>query len=186
MSRPKHRFQRFLLEKVFHFQVDYNVPPGAEKCVMVFAPHTRMWDFVIGRLVLICLELKPNIMVKKELFFFPLGPVLRHYGAIPVDRASAVRLPKIMAQTIRQSERLTLMIAPEGTRKLVTNWKRGFYYIAQAAQVPIFLSYIDWKTRRAGIGPLMQCTGDYEKDFEQIVAFYKGMQGKYKGLFNLE
>lgn len=186
MRHSKHRFQRFLLKKVFHFQVDYHVPAGAEKCVMVFAPHTSMWDFVLGRLVLMCMDLKPNVMVKKELFFFPLGLVLRHYGAIPVDRASAVRLPKFMAQHMRRTDRLTLMIAPEGTRKRVEVWKRGFYYIAQAAEVPVFLSYIDWKSRTAGIGPQMQCTGDYEADFKQIVRFYTGMQGKYKGLFNLE
>lgn len=186
MSSHKHRIQRFFLEKVFRFRVDYNVPAGAEKCVMVFAPHTSMWDFVIGRLVLICMDLKPNIMVKKELFFFPLGLLLRYYGAIPVDRLSAVRMPKLMAQTMLKTDKLTLMIAPEGTRKRVTNWKKGFYYIAQAAQVPVFLSYIDWKTMRAGIGPQMHCTGNYDRDFEQVVAFYKGMQGKYKGLFNLE
>jgi len=74
---------------------------------------------------------------------------------------------------------LVLVITPEGTRSYAPEWKKGFYYIAQEANVPIVLGYIDFKTKTTGIGPVFKPTGNVEKDLEEIVNFYKQFEGKY-------
>ena len=185
-GKKKHLLVRFLLEKVLRLNVDYSVPEGARKCVLAFAPHTSIWDFVVGKMVMVVMELRSQVMIKKEAFFFPLGPLLRAAGGFPVDRSKSSRLPEQVAQKMRGCNEMALLICPEGTRKSTEHWKRGFYFIAQRAEVPIFLSYIDWKGKRAGIGIRLDPTGDFIADMLKIFDFYREMRGLYKGHFNLE
>lgn len=180
----KVRFFKFLLKKT-GFTIDYNVPEEARKSVMAFAPHTSLWDFVVGKMVFVAMGVQIKFLIKKEYFFPPLGYFLRKWGGIPVDSKRIRSLPIDVGNLIKSSEKMTVLIAPEGTRKLVKTWKRGFYFIAEYANVPIFLSYLDWKTKRGGIGPSIYPSGDYEKDLEKIYTFYRGMQGKHPEKFNL-
>ena len=90
------------------------------------------------------------------------------------------------AVIFRQYDELHIVITPEGTRKRVEKWKRGFYYIAELAQVPVVLGFIDFKTKRCGYGPSFIPSGDFDKDWPMIEDFYRGMQGKVPGRFNLE
>ena len=184
--KKRHRFVRFVLERVLRLEVDYRVPEGARKCVLAFAPHTSIWDFVVGKMVMIVMGLRSRIMIKKEAFFFPLGPLLRSAGAFPVDRKKASKLPDRVAEEMHRCDEMTLLICPEGTRRSTEHWKRGFYFIAQKAEVPIFLSFIDWKARRAGIGVRLDPSGDFDADMEKVRGFYRGMRGIHAGQFNLE
>lgn len=186
MKHSKHQIARFLLEKVLRFRVDYTVPEGARNCVLAFAPHTSIWDFAVGKLVMIVMDLNTKVMVKKEAFFFPLSLLLKSMGGFPIDRKHASTLPEQVAKVLHENKDVTLLICPEGTRARTERWKRGFYLIAQKAEVPIFLSYIDWKEKRAGIGVKLEMTGNFERDMQQIADFYRGMQGLHKGQFNFE
>jgi len=78
-----------------------------------------------------------------------------------------------------QKDSLMLIIAPEGTRSLVKRWKQGFYHIALQANVPLILSYLDYQKKHIGFGPVVYPTGDYDKDLQQVQAFYKDKVGKY-------
>ena len=180
-------FCKFVLF-AFGFKVDYQVPKDAEKCVMVFAPHTSMWDFVVGKLILTVFGLPSKIMIRKESFWFPLNLLLKYLGGIPVDRKHSAALPAAMASEIEKRKRITLVIAPEGTRKLTTHWKKGFYFIAQQAQVPICLCYIDWNKKIGGILPdtITPPFGSYEAVLAFIQSHYRGMKGKHAGQFSLE
>lgn len=178
-------FCGFLLKLMGWKLSPYN-PKEAERCVMMFAPHTSAWDFVIGKLAFIRLGLVSGFLIKKEAFWFPMGLLLKALGAIPVDRANARNITSLSASLFETHPRLSLMIAPEGTRKRNDNWKRGFYVVAQKADVPIGLGYMDWITKTCGIGKIIIPSGNYEKDLAEIQTFYKGMQGKNKGCFNLE
>ena len=164
------------------------MPKEARKCVLVFAPHTSMWDFVIGRLVLTVMGLSPRFMIRKESFWFPLGALLRAWGGIPVDRKHPAHLPVDMADEIKQRKKISLIIAPEGTRKYTNNWKKGFYFIAQYAKVPICVCYIDWGAKTAGISldVIINKPDDYDRDLAIIQNYYRGMKGKHLGQFNLE
>ena len=79
------RIVRFILA-LLGWKLDENVPVGIDKCVIVMGPHTSNWDFIIGRMAWVIYGVKPKILIKKELFFFPLGWILRAVGGIPVDR----------------------------------------------------------------------------------------------------
>jgi 1-acyl-sn-glycerol-3-phosphate acyltransferase len=170
------------------FKIDYQVPAEAEKCVMVFAPHTSMWDFVVGKFVLAVFGLKTIFMIRKESFWFPLSLLLRGLGGFPVDRKKPASLPATVANEIKKRKRITLIIAPEGTRKYTTHWKKGFYFIAQQAQVPICLCYIDWCKKTSGIFPntITPPFDNYDDDLAFIQNHYRGMKGKHIGQFHLE
>lgn len=176
-----------LLLKLFRYKLDFShVPPEAHKSIMVFAPHTSWRDFVIGKLAVTALGYETNVLIKRAAFVFPLGNILRYFGGIPVDRGNFSRFTTQVAEVIKEREKMGLIICPEGTRSLVQKWKRGFYVMAEKAEIPIVLGYLDYNTRKCGLGPVFYVTGDYDKDLLEIQKFYYGMKGRRKGLFHLE
>jgi 1-acyl-sn-glycerol-3-phosphate acyltransferase len=81
---------------------------------------------------------------------------------------------------IQQKDRIVLVIAPEGTRKKTDQWKSGFYHIAVQAGLPIALGFLDYKRKRAGVGMILNPSGDIEADMQIIREFYdKHGYGKY-------
>ena len=182
------RFFCKIILRAWGFEMNFQFPKEAEKCVMVFAPHTSMWDFVVGKLTLTVMGLKPKFMIRKESFWFPFGLLLKLLGGIPVNRNHPAGLPTIMASEIKKRQKISLIIAPEGTRKYTTHWKKGFYFIAQHAQVPICMCYIDWGKKTGGIFPniIIPHLDNYDKDLTSIQNHYRGMKGKHRGQSNLE
>ena len=172
--------------KLFHYQLDMENIPKEKKYVLVFAPHTSWTDFAVGKIALTAMGVKTTILIKKELFFFPLGSFLTHIGGYPVDRKHTKNLTDTIAKHISESEDVVFLISPEGTRKLVETWKRGFYHIAQKSGIPLALGYLDYRERKGGIGPVFYPTGNYEIDLQEIQKFYYGMKGRRKGRFYLE
>ena len=160
-------------------------PDGVKKAIFITAPHTSNLDFFIGRMYGWKNQLPIKLLIKKEAFFWPFGGLLKKAGGIPVDRSKATNLVEQVADIFNQYDNLYLAITPEGTRKRVNNWKKGFYYIAQRANVPIILSFLDYGNKRVGIGPVLETTGDFEKDFKKIEDFYRGMKGRHPEKFNL-
>ncbi len=178
--------------KLFRFRVsgftpeEFHQNPDVKKSVIIMAPHTSIIDFFIGLMVIRHLKLKMAMAMKKEFFVFPIKGLLLKIGCVPVDRKHALHFADFAANLIKSREEVVFIICPEGTRALVQKWKRGFYQIAQKAEVPICLSNIDFRSRTAGIGKIFYPTGDYEKDLEEIERYYYGMRGRHKGCFNLE
>jgi 1-acyl-sn-glycerol-3-phosphate acyltransferase len=72
-----------------------------------------------------------------------------------------------------------LGIAPEGTRRKVKAWKKGFYYIALNAKVPILLVFLDYRRKVTGIGPLITPSGDIEADMEIIRGFFANVTPRH-------
>lgn len=174
-----------LILRIFGWKVESGLPQGIRKAVVIMAPHTSNWDFVIGRLSFMTIKTKIYLMIKKESFFFPLGMILRALGGIPVDRSHSQNTVKSITQHFDKADTFFLIITPEGTRKLVRKWKKGFYFIAQNAQVPIICGYLDYKRKAGGLGPVIYPSGDYEKDFRQIEDFYRGKHARHPEKFNL-
>jgi len=112
---------------------------------MVAAPHTSNWDFVYARAAFFILGIRLRFTIKKELFFFPLGALLKGLGGIAIDRQSRENMTSKMIELYHQYDELVLLITPEGTRSYAEKWKKGFYYIAQGAKVPIVLGYLDYQ-----------------------------------------
>ncbi len=122
----------------------------------------------------------------KEFFFFPMYFLLKKLGCIPGDGEHTMHFTEFAGNLIKEREEVAFIICPEGTRKRVSKWKRGYYQIAQMAGVPIALSHVDFRTRTLGIGKIYYPSGDYEKDHVEIESYYNGMIGFHKGHFNLE
>jgi len=155
-----------------------SVEPEVPKCVICVAPHTSNWDFVLGELFYTSLGRRAFFLIKKEWFFFPFNLFFKSVGGIPVDRDKKTSLTEAMAEEFKKHAHFHLAIAPEGTRKKVDKWKRGFYYIAVKAGVPIMPVYIDYQKREAGYFETFYPTGDEEADVEHLTKLYEGIRGK--------
>lgn len=166
---------------LFGWKVEGTVPP-LKKFVAIAAPHTSSWDFPIGMLGSYILEIKFRFYGKKELFDGPLGFLLRAMGGIPVDRFSKHNVVEQAVNAFNKHDEFILALAPEGTRQYVEEWRKGFYYIALGASVPIVLGYIDFGTKTVGLGPTFYPTGNYEKDVEEIKSFYRNKKGRHPEL----
>lgn len=151
--------------------------PDIPKFVLVGAPHTSNWDFVMFLLLAFHLQADVRYMGKSELFRWPIGGFFRWCGGYPVDRKKPQGLVDHMARAIQESERFILVITPEGTRSKVSEWKSGFYHIAKQAGVPIVTGYVDSRTKTCGIGPTFHLTDDMEADMKAIQSFFAGKVG---------
>ena len=89
-----------------------------DKYIICLAPHTSNWDFLIGQLYIGAQGMKSNFLMKKEWFFWPLGPIFRKMGGIPVWRSKKSSMTDNLAATARQERTFHLCITPEGTRSL--------------------------------------------------------------------
>lgn len=156
--------------------------PQAPKYVLVAAPHTSNWDFVVTMGAGMALGIWPHWVGKHTLFKPPFGVVMRALRGIPVDRRAASNMVAQLATQFAEREHLVLVMPPEGTRGLAPYWKSGFYRVAVAAGVPIALGYVDFSTKTAAIGPLFMPTGDVRADMDVVRAFYAGRQGRYPHL----
>ena len=155
-------------------------PPKSVICV---APHTSNWDFIIGKLYYWSLGRKSSFLMKKSWFFFPAGILLRSMGGIAVDRSKRTSVTEQMAEEFNKHESFHLAITPEGTRKLISKWKMGFYHIAVQAKVPIQLAYIDYEKKEMGISGILYPSDDEEADLVIIQAFYKTVNPKHPEKF---
>ena len=154
------------------------VVPEPRRFVIIAAPHTSNWDFLYFLGLTGDLGIKAHFMAKTSLFRWPFGNFMRQMGGVPVDRSAAGDMVQQMIAEFAAREDFILTIAPEGTRKTVDAWRTGFYRIAHGAGVPIVCGFMDYGNRRAGLGPVIHPTGDYEKDMAPAFAFYSAMAGR--------
>ena len=155
--------------------------PNIPKLVAIAAPHSSNWDAVWAFLFKIGWRLEIRFIGKREAFVWPLGPLLRSFGGIPIDRGHADNVVKEMAQQFATHDKLWFALAPEGTRKQVKKWKSGFWRIAREAGVPILPAYFHYPEKTIGFGPLIYPTDDLAADMAKIREFYKPWQGKNRG-----
>lgn len=159
--------------------------PSAKKFIVIVAPHTSNWDYVVGQLFYFSMGVKAKIMIKKELFFFPLNFLFKLVGAIPVERGRKTGIVDQMVEEFSKREKMILTITPEGTRKRVTEWKKGFYRIAMKAKVPVLLGYFDYKRKVVGIGDFFELSGNEKEDMRKIKMFYRDVNAKHPEKFSI-
>lgn len=156
--------------------------PDIPKLVLIGAPHSSNWDGVWGFAAKVALGLDIKILGKRELFWWPLGPLLRRLGVIAVDRSASHGVVEQVAAMIRDADTFWFGLAPEGTRKPVEHWKSGFWKIARAANVPVLPAYFHYPDRIIGIGPLVTLSDDMAADIARIRAWYRPFQGRHRGI----
>ncbi len=147
--------------------------PNLPKMVLIVAPHTSNWDFLTGLWVKLALRIEARFVAKHTLFRWPLGPLMRWLGGIPVDREAPAGFVGETTRALREAERMVVVVAPEGTRRFTPKWKSGFYRIATEAGVPILPAGFDYPRKVVFFGPLFRPTGDYEADLTAIRSHYR-------------
>ena len=156
-----------------------------DKFIICLAPHTSNWDFMLGQLYSGAQGMRINFLMKKEWFFWPLGAFFKRIGGIPVYRQKHTSMTDSMAETAKTESIFHLCITPEGTRSKNPDWKKGFYFIALKAGIPILLYGVDYEKK------LIQCTktviptGDLEADMRDIKLYFKDFKGKKPENFSI-
>lgn len=166
-----------IIMRLLGWRVDGTLP-DLPKYVLVGAPHTSNWDFVLFLGVIFVLRANVRFMGKAELFRFPIGWFFRYCGGYPVDRKKATGLVEQMVNAINKEDRFILTITPEGTRHYVQEWKRGFYHIAKGAGIPIAMAVVNGRHRIVSIlKEVFHPTEDIEADMKAIKGMFEGVVG---------
>jgi 1-acyl-sn-glycerol-3-phosphate acyltransferase len=152
--------------------------PDLQKCVVIVVPHTHWKDFFLGLLVRRIINKEINFIAKKSLFKPPFGWYFRWMGGAPIDRSKNSDTVAAVAEVFKAKKEFRLALSPEGTRKKVTTWKTGFYFIAKAANVPIVLVAFDFGKKQVKISGPQYPTEDKGSDFKNYQDFFKGVVGK--------
>ena len=154
--------------------------PEMERCVFVVAPHTSVWDFLIGATYLWSCCSNGKVFIKKEFFCWPIGSLLRKIGAISVDRGNRKNdMVGVAIDEFAKNEKFSIAITPEATRKPAKRWKRGFWEIAHRAGVPIVPTYIDFKNKKIGAFDTIWPSDDYDADLRKVRKLYHKEMAKY-------
>lgn len=149
----------------------------ARPTVLIGAPHTSNWDFVLMLCIAWSLGIPVRWLGKKSLFGGWRGPLMRGLGGIAVDRADPGRVVDDVVQRVRSGEVFGLVVTPDGTRGPHTHWKSGFYRIAVETGMPVTLGYVDRTTMTTGLGPTFTPTSDVGNDMDYIRSFYADKTG---------
>lgn len=167
----------FVFFRLMGWKLNSYFNPSIKKCILAVMPHTCNFDFFIGLLVRGIINEEMNFVGKKELFVFPFGYYFRAIGGAPLDRQGGRNLVDSIVAIFNSRKVFRLGIAPEGTRKKVTELRTGFYYIALKANVPIIPVAFDFGKKEVRIGEPIYATGNIDADMEKYLDFYKGVKG---------
>jgi len=158
--------------------------PDIKKSIVICAPHTSYFDAFYGKLYLNEKGIKYNILSKKELFYFPMNLVMKIIGSIPVTRDK-----KFISQVVeifQNKDELHIILCPEGHLRKITRWKKGYYYMAKEAGIPIVVSFIDYRKKEIGIKKIIVELDDYDIVRNQVADLYSDVSGKYPENFSTE
>ena len=176
-----------LLARIFLCTCGWRIcgqPPKVPRYILVAAPHTSRWDFILAMSVSLCCQTHCHWLANSRLFWGPMGVIMRWLAAIPVNQQ---RKSSMVSQTVcayKQLRQLGIMICPEGGRNKNERWHTGFYHIAKNAEIPIILGYLDFNKKEGGFGPVIKPSDNMSKDFAEIEAFYANIYGKFPESFS--
>lgn len=157
-----------------------------QKCILVSAPHTSISDYIIGYVTLLSMGKKGSFLINKKFFFFPLNLILKAHGGIPVVTGKDKKdFLQQVTEAFEKADSMFLTITPEGTRKKVTRWKRGFYQLVQRTNATLLIGALDYKKKHVILGNAFPITNDFNADMVEIGKFYQGVSGKYPEKFSI-
>ena len=177
-------FCRWLLYKQWGWTTEVT-QQHPDKYIICLAPHTSNWDFVVGQLYAGAEGMTSNFLMKQEWFRGPLGTLFRRLGGIPVCRQKHTSMTDSLADAARREHTFHLCITPEGTRSANPEWKKGFYFIAQKAGIPILLYAVDYAQRTIRCTKTIVPNGDVDGQMRDIKLYFKDCQGKHPENFTI-
>lgn len=152
--------------------------PELQKLVVIVVPHTHWFDFFLGLLIRRVINKEISYIGKKSLFKPPFGWYFKWMGGAPIDRSKNSETVAAIADIFNAKKEFRLALSPEGTRKKVSSWKTGFYFIAKAANVPIVMVAFDFGKKQVKISAPHYPTENKAADFKRYQNFFKGVVGK--------
>ena len=177
------KLSKFLLRNIFGWTMKYEFP-DIKKSIIIFAPHTSYWDGFYGKLFLMQLDVNYKFLSKREFFKFPLKYFFRLYGSIPVSKNK--EFINEVVEIFNQNETLHIILSPEGQLAKTDHWKKGFYYMAKYANVPIIVAYVDYQKKEIGIKGIISDVKDLKETMLIINNMYKDVSAKYPKDFILD
>lgn len=173
-----------IIVKIIGWKIDIKTPIY-DKSLFVVAPHTSNLDFLVGYFCYCSLGYKSHFIIKKSWFNFPvIGYLLKKAGGIGVDRKKAKGFTNEIIKEFHSRDVFHVAITPEGTRKRVKKWKKGFYLIAEGAKVPIILIKMDYKYKLITFFEVFTPTGDINADMKCIQEKFKGVTARHPENFS--
>ncbi len=158
--------------------------PDLEKSVIIFAPHTSYWDGFYGKLLFMQLNINYKFLSKKEFFKFPLNYFFKAFGSIPVSQNK--EYINEVVSFFDKSKNLHIILSPEGILAKTDHWKKGYYYMAKGANVPIIVGYIDYKKKEVGIKGIIKNIEDMKETMIEVSRLYKDVNAKHPENFILD
>lgn len=177
-QQPMRFFARFILYKLLGWKTVGSFPHHLKKYIIIAVPHTHWQDFPLGIMIKWAESLPANYIGKASLFKPPFGFIFRWLGGAPVDRSKSSNMVDAIIDIFNSRDSFILGMSPEGTRKKVSSWKTGFYYIAKGANVPIVMATLDFKNKQVKISDPYYLTTSKEADFKNFHAYFEGIIGK--------
>lgn len=169
-----------LLLKIIGWKTTGDYPRHIKKKILAAAPHTSNWDFPLGVMVRGTLNDDVKYIGKASLFKPPIGWIMKALGGVPVDRSKSNNFVQGVVDLFQGRNELSILFAPEGTRKKVEKFKTGFYHIARLANIPILPVVLDYDKKEFRFEPLYYPTSNIEADIENIEKIFKGVKGYNK------
>jgi len=180
-----------IYSRFFHllgFKLINQPPPEFHKCIVIYVPHTSNWDYVLGVTCLLGLGMPVRVAIKEFWTRWPFGIVIKRFGGIGIDRShdSKVSHVDVLAKAIATLDKGALVVTPEGSRKLRTKWKTGFYYIAQKANVPIVTIKGNYADKTAEFGPVILPTATKDEAMITLMQYFKDSKAKFPEWFAVD
>ena len=172
-----------LLRKIARFGINISgwtikgMVPDEERIVIIAAPHTSNWDFVLAMLAIFGLNIKLRWLGKHSIFKPGFKNFFKWLGGIPVYRDNPSNLIDNVVKIVKREKSIVIAMTPEGTRKKVKRWKTGFLRIAKQTHSKILLISIDAPTKSIEIGKIFNPTGNSEDDLAFIQKYYSSFRG---------
>ena len=174
-----HRLSKFIYQRLLGWKVTgFNNFDSLQKAVLIAAPHTSWHDFYVGVLLRSLLKIKVYFIAKSALFHPLIGWFFKSLGGTPVRRNANEKQVDAIARMFENKDKFRILLAPEGTRKKVSTWKTGFYFIAKKAKVPIVMLSFDFENKENKFSKPFYPTDNMEADFKFMRAFFEGVKGK--------
>jgi|AZIJ01.1.fsa_nt_gi 1-acyl-sn-glycerol-3-phosphate acyltransferase len=158
--------------------------PNVEKSIIIFAPHTSYWDGFYGKLYFMQSGVNYKFLSKEEFFKFPMKYFFRAFGSIPVYKTSAYI--NDIVKHFENNKQLHIVLSPEGQLAKTEKWKKGFYYMAHKANVPIVIAYLDYQKKEVGIKEVIWDTNDMKETMNNVAKQYDHVMAKYPKEFGLD
>jgi len=153
--------------------------PNRRKAIIIGGPHTSNWDLFLAMGSMLSVGLKFSWMMKKEAFIWPLGPLWKSMGGIPIDRKAKLDIVGQMKAYFENHDKVWLGITPEGTRGHVEKYKTGYLRIAKGVGVPLFIVGIDTDNKQVVLDRIWEPEGDIETENDAIKTY---IETHYRGI----